>query len=48
MSKPPPPTPSACVQQQQQQPVWEELKEPGSGLCYYFSSASQSSQWTPP
>jgi len=31
-----------------QKTVWEELKEPGTGICYYYSSASQSSQWEPP
>lgn len=30
------------------QTVWEEIKEPGSGVSYYFSSVSQSSQWHPP
>ncbi|CBN78878.1 hypothetical protein Esi_0152_0051 [Ectocarpus siliculosus] len=30
------------------QTVWEEIKEPGSGVSYYFSSESQTSQWHPP
>ncbi|CAM9236430.1 unnamed protein product [Ectocarpus sp. 12 AP-2014] len=30
------------------QTVWEEIKEPGSGVRYYFSSVSESSQWHPP
>lgn len=30
------------------QPVWEEMTDAGSGLCYYFSSVSNSSQWYPP
>ncbi|CAM9728750.1 unnamed protein product, partial [Pylaiella littoralis] len=39
-------TPAATTHRKQT--VWEELKEPGSGLCYYYSSASQTSQWHPP
>ncbi|CAM9460885.1 unnamed protein product, partial [Ectocarpus sp. 4 AP-2014] len=38
----------SAVATSDRQTVWEEIKEPGSGVSYYFSSVSQSSQWHPP